>query len=247
MTWQESTRLPHRAAADLHERASGPGHQLPDRRDNPRAGPRRGSGPAIGGFCWQQVGIHRVGQSSTDPTLNVDTKRDGIEPDMAFTGAGDTVPWVVWYEKDATPALARAAQQRDGVRRQGDLQRLAGMAVPVDRGRKNRARSGVLDTTGGFGACAANARAEASCSLNNDPSKDAEDPRVAAGTMTAGNPTVPWVVWDEGPARASDNQVFVARLVGTGPAARFVVANGGEPIRQWGTVPTSRSRAIRRT
>ena len=26
--------------------------------------------------------------------------RDGVEPDMAFTGASDTVPWVVWYEQN---------------------------------------------------------------------------------------------------------------------------------------------------
>ena len=31
--------------------------------------------------------------------MNVDPTRDGIEPDMAFTGANDTVPWVVWYEQ----------------------------------------------------------------------------------------------------------------------------------------------------
>ena len=33
-----------------------------------------------------------------DPTLNVDPSRDGIEPDIAFTGASDKVAWVVWYE-----------------------------------------------------------------------------------------------------------------------------------------------------
>ena len=33
-----------------------------------------------------------------DPSLNVDVRRDGIEPDIAFTGANDSVPWVVWYE-----------------------------------------------------------------------------------------------------------------------------------------------------
>ena len=32
--------------------------------------------------------------------MNVDPSRDGIEPDIAFTGPNDTVPWVVWYEPD---------------------------------------------------------------------------------------------------------------------------------------------------
>jgi hypothetical protein len=32
----------------------------------------------------------------------VDPTRNGVEPDIAFTGANDSVPWVVWYEKDST-------------------------------------------------------------------------------------------------------------------------------------------------
>ena len=56
-------------------------------------------------FCWQQVGLDRLdpngGSSATgDPTLNVDPSRNGIEPDIAFTGANDKVAWVVWYETD---------------------------------------------------------------------------------------------------------------------------------------------------
>ena len=49
--------------------------------------------------------------------------------------------------------------------------------------------------------------------------------------MTPGNPTVPWIVWDEGAAATpNNNNVFVARLVGAGAAARFVIANNGQPI-----------------
>ncbi len=55
--------------------------------------------PAIGGFCFQQTGIGRVGPGGADPSLNVDPTRNGVEPDIAFTGASDGVPWVVWYEK----------------------------------------------------------------------------------------------------------------------------------------------------
>ena len=43
--------------------------------------------PAIGGFCFQQTGIPRFGTGGTDPSLNVDPTRDGVEPDIAFTGA----------------------------------------------------------------------------------------------------------------------------------------------------------------
>ena len=46
--------------------------------------------------------------------------------------------------------------------------------------------------------------------------------------MNPANPTVPWVAWDETVAGAQ--QVFVSRLVGTGAAAHFQLANGGAPI-----------------
>ena len=75
-----------------------------------------------------------------------------------------------------------------------------------------------------------NQAAEEGCSLNKNVNADAEDPRVATGTMTAA-PTVPWIVWDEGSATTpNNNSVFVARLVGSGATARFVIANNGQPI-----------------
>ena len=58
--------------------------------------------PAIGGFCFQQVGVERLG---ADPSLNIDPTRDGVEPDIAFTGANDSVPWVVWYEQNPTGTI----------------------------------------------------------------------------------------------------------------------------------------------
>jgi hypothetical protein len=85
--------------------------------------------------------------------------------------------------------------------------------------------SGILDTTDTCGASAAN---EGQCSLNNDPNADAEDPRVAAGTMNPANATVPWIAWDE--TVAGHKQVFVSRLVGTGATAQFQLVNGGAPI-----------------
>jgi hypothetical protein len=203
--------------------------------------PAAGQG-ANGGLCFQQVGIDRLdsGQGSTDPSMNVDPTRDGVEPDMAFTGPNDTVPWVVWYEQSdgATPhsstvglqnnEMVFAAKATSNPAADGQFQ---WTAVGING-------FGVLDANGTtpvggqhFGTCAASTTAEQECSVNHDPTKDAEDPRVAAGTMTAGNPTVPWIVWDEGNAATqNDNDVFVARLVGAGAAARFVIANGGQPV-----------------
>jgi hypothetical protein len=190
----------------------------------------------VGGFCFGQVGIERLG---ADPTLNVDRTRDGVEPDIAFTGPSDAVPWVVWYEQNPT--------QTTGVNKLHDNEMVfAAKAVApgtppptgtVDGGFDWTAvgnnGQGVLDNTAGNGGvCAANAQSEAACSLNANPDAEAEDVRVASGTMTAGNPTVPWVVWDEGPLNGNpdDNDVFVSRLVGAGAAARFVIANGGLPV-----------------
>ena len=94
-----------------------------------------GDGPVVNGFCWQETGIARVSRTSlksdnaTDPSLNVDTSRDGIEPDAAFTGPGDTVPWVVWYETGAS--RPRPEGQRPGVRRQGREGRRRRGRVPL--------------------------------------------------------------------------------------------------------------------
>ena len=87
----------------------------------------------------------------------------------------------------------------------------------------------MLDTSGTnhhFGNCAETLAAENACSLNLDPAKDAEDPRVAAGTLTPGGLTVPWVVWTEKMANGKDG-IFVSRLVN---GDHFELFNGGQPI-----------------
>ena len=62
-------------------------------------GTKPSGGAPGGGFCWQQVGVERspIGVPS-EPSLDVDPSRPGIEPDIAFTGPNDSVPWAVWYE-----------------------------------------------------------------------------------------------------------------------------------------------------
>ena len=197
----------------------------------------------IGGFCFQQVGIDRLDPgaggfpvTTSDPSMNVDPSRDGVEPDMAFTGTNDTVPWVVWYEQNSSGVglrnneLVFAAKATGNATADGQFQ---WTAVGING-------TGVLDTSGTtptngkhFGDCATSQTNEGNCSVNASPGADAEDPRVAAGTMSAtpGTATVPWVVWDEGTAATpNNNSVFVARLVGSGATARFVIANGGQPV-----------------
>ena len=187
----------------------------------------------LGGFCWQQTGVERFGTPTSDPSLNVDPTRNGVEPDIAFTGAGDNVPWVVWYEKDNTHTTVSPLHDNEMV--------FAAKAVTdanlgVDGGFHWRAvgnnAQGVLNTDGtapqNFGSCAADATSEGNCSLNANPAANAEDPRVASGTMNSANPTVPWVAWDE--TVNGHQQIFVSRLQGTGTAARFALVNNGQPI-----------------
>jgi hypothetical protein len=76
-------------------------------------------------------------------------------------------------------------------------------------------------------SCATSADAEQACSLNSSPGANAEDPRVAAGTMNAANPTAPWVTWTE--TVGTHKQIFVSRFVAA-PAPHFQIVNGGNPI-----------------
>ena len=153
-----------------------------------------GGGTSVSTFCWQQTGIKRLNPAAPtpsttgDPTLNIDPTRDGIEPDFAFTGKTDTVPWVVWYEQNAS-----------GIGLRGNEQVFAAKAVPgspptaassTSRSAAappaRRTRSTRAAPVHGFGSCAESQAQEDKCSLNVAPGHDAEDPRVAAGTLTPG-------------------------------------------------------------
>jgi hypothetical protein len=189
----------------------------------------------VNGFCFQQVGLERLasGQSTprdttVDPTLNIDPTRAGVEPDIAFTGKDDTVVWTVWYEEDpsAVPGLRGnemvfAAKAVANAAADGGFQWVA-------VGNGTAGQTNVLDVSGnnGFGPCAESQANEDACSLNAVPGNDAENPRVAAGTLTPGKPTVPWVVWEEdiGDGR---HAIFVSRLVN---ADHFELFNSGHPI-----------------
>jgi len=193
-------------------------------------------GVDVNGFCWQQVGIDRLNPSgplpseSGDPTLNIDPTRSGVEPDIAFTGPNDTVAWVVWYEEDPT--------QIDGLR-SNEMVFAAKIVADatadggfrwVAVGNGTAGQTNVLDTSGahGFGSCAESQDAEDACSLNAIARRDAENPRVAAGTLTPGGTTVPWVVWQEDLGLGDGKHaIFVSRLVG---GDHFALFNGGQPV-----------------
>jgi hypothetical protein len=212
--------------------------------------PARGN--SVGSFCFQQVGTDRVqGEGKLDPSLNVDPTRDGIQADIAFTGANDTVPWVVWYENsdDGNSSLPTPGLNADMV--------FAARAVPdpsgdggfhwqvVGLGTAGRSASeDILNTSGanGAGDCATTQAIELQCSLDADQSlsdaqaltdgNGAENPQVTAGTMVAGKATTPWVTWDESNANGGLHSVFVARLDPGGD--HFDLLNNGQPISHSG-------------
>jgi hypothetical protein len=192
-------------------------------------GTKPAGGSPVNGFCFQQVGAERV--NNADPSLNVDRTRDGIEPDIAFTGPNDTVPWVVWYEVGNSAVTGLHNNEMVfAAKAVADTGADGGFHWQVVGTGTAGKPAQVLDNspTGGLctaGSPPANGAAEAACSLNNNAAKDAEDPRIAAGTMNPINPTVPWITWAE--KVGSIDQIFVARLVG---GDHFELANSGRPI-----------------
>ena len=226
VTWQETSTAAGNPDEIFVSKPVGPGQANCDGVTPAGVDDGTGHVPAVGGFCFQQTGVKRFGSGTLDPSLNVDPTRNGIEPDIAFTGANDSVPWVVWYEVGTGTIGGLHANEMvfaaKGIAGSGDGG-LEWVAV-------GNARSGKLDTseTNKFGACTISSTTEGECSLNKNAAVDAEDPRVAAGTMEPARPTVPWVAWDEDVAGVK--QVFVSRLVGSGAAAHFEIVNGGAPI-----------------
>ena len=186
----------------------------------------------LNGFCWQQVGLGRLASGqptppddTIDPTLNIDPTRAGVEPDIAFTGKNDTVVWVVWYEENDTKLTGLRSNQMVFAAKAVANATADGGFQWVAVGNGTAGQSNVLDVSGAnhFGPCAESQANEDACSLNKIAGRDALNPRVAAGTMTAGQPTVPWVAWEEefGGGR---HVIYVSRLVG---GDHFELFNGG--------------------
>ena len=156
----------------------------------------------------------------------------------------------MWYEQDAEPASA--SRQRDGFAAKARRGRRRRRRLPLGRGRQRHRRpdqrAGHRPARNHFGSCAESpSPRSAPARSTSDATVDAEDPRVAAGTLAPGGTTVPWVAWAED--------------IGGGSHAIFVVApRRRRPLRavqrrpadleHRSTTrrgPTSRSRATRRT
>lgn len=143
---------------------------------------------ALGGFKWQPVGVNRGGTTADpEPSLNVDfAHSDGQHCWITFAETNNAVPWVVWDEisggKSGKIFVARAIQD--------------------DKATGGFHWQFVPNCTG--------AADEDKCALNVNPTQDANDPFMTAGSVSGGA-TVPWLTWTEvGPT--GKKQVFVDRL-----------------------------------
>jgi hypothetical protein len=190
-------------------------------------------GSPVNGFCFQETGLGRIDPTTGapspngDPTLSIDPTRPSVAPDNAFTGPSDTVPWTVWYEQGSSGIGLSGKQMIFAAKAVADGNGFGGFHwQAVGNGTVGKVE--ILDTSGvnGFGPCAESVAAERACALNKDATANAEDPRVAAGTLTPGGTTVPWVVWAEEIGNGI-RAIFVSRLVG---GDHFELFNSGQPI-----------------
>jgi hypothetical protein len=229
-------------------------HAVPATSGACPAGTKPTGGNSVGNFCFQDVGIPRVAGPASgqlDPSLNVDPTRDGIQADIAFTGANDTVPWVVWYENSDNGVTSVSgllnADMVFAARAVADTNGAGGFhwqVVGLGTAGKTAADD-VLDHgqsgQGALGECATSPASEQACSLDAAPlattttlsdGNGAEDPEVTAGTLVPGKPTTPWVTWDESSTDGGSHSVFVARLDPAGD--HFDLLNNGQPISHSG-------------
>ncbi len=141
-----------------------------------------GDPTVIGGFKWETVG--KVIADGLQ-TLSVDRFRNSLHPTGVFAETANSVPWVTWHEADH------------------------------DRPSRIFTARGVADANapGGFNwltvpTCQPD---ETACALNINPLKDAKDASMAAGSLLAGESTVPWIAWPE-IGQNGKWQIFVSRL-----------------------------------
>jgi hypothetical protein len=141
-----------------------------------------GDTAVLGGFRWEPVGLLKA----SEPTLNVDPFRSSFHPTGVFAETNNAVPWVTWHETGG------------------------------DRPSRIFTARGVADANapGGFkwiNVPACDPIDETTCALNTNPLKDAKDASMAAGSLVAGESTVPWIAWPEIGANGKW-QILVSRL-----------------------------------
>ncbi len=124
-------------------------------------------------------------------SLNNDPNQPVTHPDIDFAGANFSVPWTGW-EEDAG----------------GISQIFASRFLPTPD-----LSNGAWEINGAL-------RGAQGPSLNFNPAKGADEPRLHGGTVQAGGTPAPWVIWQEAAsAPGAGEQIFVTKGVNTGAAA----------------------------
>ncbi|MFN8474989.1 MAG: hypothetical protein U0822_22585 [Anaerolineae bacterium] len=146
-------------------------------------------GPNIlGGLQWIPTGKNVTG---VGPSLNFDPANDATQPDIVFSGPNNTVPWTIWQEQD------HSGQQ---------ISRIFASKAIADATALGNFRWDIQPACTGVGQ---------NCALNRNFFRNAENPRIATGTLPEEDPTKPkpWAVWQEFDGQAW--QIFVSRFDGT--------------------------------
>jgi hypothetical protein len=141
------------------------------------------SATAHGGYDWQRVG----------DALNFDPAHDGLEPDLAFAGAGNHTPWLAWTEESDSGSTIFAAR------------------AITDRS----AAGGVGWQPVGTQTACLTTPTSALCRLHSNATAGASDIRIAAGRLADETVATPWVVFTAANA-AGRSALRVLRLDSAG-------------------------------
>ncbi len=171
--------------------------------------------PASVDSAGSRSAIERLG---ADPSMNVDPTRDGIEPDIAFTGDEATPCRGSSGTRRATSAASGLNNNEMVFAAKGVGRRPHRPATAASTGsRSGGTGSGVAGRSSARRTCGASADApRRPARSTRSATATPRIPRVASGTMIAGNPTVS--VGHLGRERSTaSSKIFVSRLV-TSPA-----------------------------
>jgi hypothetical protein len=160
--------------------------------------PNAGGGPT-------QVFVEKLagGQFSLQgESLNFNPAEPVTHPDIDFAGANFSVPWTAW-EEDAG----------------GVSQIFASRFLP-----NADLQNGVWEINGALRGSVASPGAQRGPSLNFNPDKGADEPRVHGGSLQATGTPAPWVIWKEqASVPGIGEQIFVTKGVNDsqpGPAQK---------------------------
>jgi hypothetical protein len=130
--------------------------------------------------------------SQQGDSLNFNPFQHVSHPDIDFAGANFSVPWSAW-EEDA-----------------GGISQIFASRFLPNADKSN----GIWEINGALRSSAANSTVQRGPSINFNPDKGADEPRLHGGTLQQGGTPSPWVIWKEDASVAGrGKQIFVSKGV----------------------------------